>query len=144
MLRCHYPRHKSEKNARNQRGLTDGDDIPRLLSQVLERLVYHNETYHTKEAFRDTPQIRLSQTSRCQFAHSSKGFNCEDLFNLIYRVAFDTSSVDGSYALSSSCLFSSNDFYNDRKVEDLGIGKNAKDAIAIVIVSEYTVVALNS
>ncbi|KIJ89526.1 hypothetical protein K443DRAFT_16023 [Laccaria amethystina LaAM-08-1] len=34
-------------------------------------------TYYTKEAFSDTPQLLLSETSRCQFVHSSKYFKHE-------------------------------------------------------------------
>ena len=60
---------------------------------------------------------------------------------MIYCVSFDTSSVDGSHhALSSSRLFSSTNFFNkDRKVEDFGIGKNAKNVIALSIVSKYAI-----
>ncbi|EDR01672.1 uncharacterized protein LACBIDRAFT_333092 [Laccaria bicolor S238N-H82] len=105
--------------------------------------VCHNETCYTKEAFSDTPKHLLSETSRCQFAHSSKDFKHEAHSDLIYCVAFDTSSVDGSHALSSSRLFSSTDFFDkDRKVEELGIGKNTKGAIAFAIVPKYAVVAL--
>lgn len=44
--------------------------------------------------------------------------------------------------LSSSRLFSSTDFFQTEKVEDIGIGKNAKGIIAFAIVSKYGVVAL--
>ena len=43
--------------------------------------------------------------------------------------------VDGSYALSSSRLFSSTNFFtNDRKLKNLGIGKNPKGVIAYTMV----------
>jgi hypothetical protein len=99
------------------------------------------QTYYTKEDSATRPLL-LSETSRCQFAHRSKDFKHE-AHSDHSCVAFDTSNVDGSHTLSSSRLFSCTDFPNqDRKVEDLGIGKNAKGVIAFVIASKYAVVAL--
>jgi hypothetical protein len=91
----------------------------------------------------------LIDTSKCLFAHNSKDFKHEAPDDFVYCVAFDTSAapsssgISGLQSIASSKLFSSTDFFqNDKRIEDLGIGKNAKGVIALAVVSKFAVAAL--
>jgi len=100
------------------------------------------QTFYTKEAFSDDVKSLLKDSARCQFAHSTKDFKHDAHPDLIYCVAYDTSNSNAAHDLSSSRLFSSTDFFQTKKVEDLGIGKDSRGVIAFAIVSKYAVVAM--
>ena len=100
------------------------------------------QTYYTKEAFSDDTKLLLTDTSRCQFAHSSKDFKHDSHLDLIFCVSFDSAEV---ISLATSRLYSSTDFFNDNiKIEEFGIGRKARGVVAFAIVSKFAVVAVKN
>ncbi|KAI6113349.1 hypothetical protein EV401DRAFT_2058736 [Pisolithus croceorrhizus] len=68
-------------------------------------------TYYTTDGFSSDAKELLTDTTRCQFAHSSKDFKHDAHPDLIYCVGFDSSSTGASHSISSSRLYSSTDFF---------------------------------
>lgn len=102
-----------------------------------------DDTYYTTDAFSSEAKLLLKDTSKCQFAHSSKDFKHSAHDDLVYCIAFDSTGTNGMHTLSSSKLFSSTDFFDkDKKTETLGIGKNARGIVAFAIVGKFAVVAM--
>lgn len=99
------------------------------------------QTYYTKDAFGDSPQLLLSQTSRCLFGRNTK-FIKDASPDVVLCVAFDKTSTNGEHTLSASRLFSSDDYFKTSNIIDFGLGKQGRGVVALGIVSKYMVAAL--
>ncbi|KAG8905227.1 vacuolar protein sorting/targeting protein PEP1 [Tulasnella sp. 403] len=101
-----------------------------------------DDTYYTEDAFGDTPKLLLSQTSKCLFARNTKTLK-DAPPNLVLCVAFDAKTSNGKHTLSSSRLFTSEDYFKSQvNVVDFGIGRQARGVVALGIVSKFMVAAL--
>ncbi|KAJ7145743.1 signal sequence binding protein [Mycena epipterygia] len=85
--------------------------------------ICHGETYITKDAFRSPPRRILTNTIRCQFAHSNADFTPDVHSDLVY-------CIEGQHGSTSARLYSSTDFFeSEKQVEELCVGKNAQGFI---------------
>jgi hypothetical protein len=100
-----------------------------------------DQTSYTKDGFKTSHEL-LSDTTSCTFAHSSKDFKHSVPSDLIYCVAYDTSSSSPFPTLDTSRLFSSPDFFETKQIEEMDIGKNARGVVAFAVVSKFGVVAM--
>ena len=110
------------------------------LASHLKRLT-RAQTFYTTDMFSSTPKSLLAPTRSCRFAHSSKDFKHSAPGDLIFCVAWDTTS---SHDERSSKLFSSTDFFvNDKRVVNFPGGNRDSDGvIALAIVSKFAVAAV--
>ena len=86
----------------------------------------------------------LDQASKCVFAHSSKDFKHDAPSDLIFCIAWDADSADGSHSIESSRLIASTDYFGeDREVIDFGIGTRlSRGVVALGVVNKFMVAAL--
>lgn len=116
------------------------------------------QTFVTRDGFASTPQKLLSDTSRCIWAHSTKEIAQDIPKELIYCVAYESTSSatdnvlekleklassGGLRSVTDSRLYSSKDFFQKEKTYvDMGIGKNARGVVGIGAVKGFFIAAL--
>ena len=103
-----------------------------------------DETFYTTDAFRGETKLLLSQTSQCVFARSSKDLSAAPE-KLVICIAWDQSRKPGDggmHSLKESRLYSSEDWFANKKFVDMGIGKRARGVIGLGVVSKFMVAAL--
>jgi len=103
-----------------------------------------DETYYTTDAFRGETRLLLKQTSECAFARSTKAMLAAPE-KMVLCVAFDQNikpGDGGAHSYKESRLYSSNDWFANKKFVDMGIGKRARGVMGLGVVSKFMVVAL--
>ena len=86
----------------------------------------------------------LDRASKCLFAHSSKDFKHDAPSDLVFCIAWEAESKDGTHSSESSRLIASTDYFGeDRQVIDFGIGTRlSRGVVALGVVSKFMVAAL--
>ena len=103
-----------------------------------------DETFYTTDAFRGETKLMLTQTSECTFARSTKAM-VEAPEKMVLCVAFDQSMKPGdggAHDYKESRLYSSEDWFQNKKFVDMGIGKRARGVMGLGVVSKFMVAAL--
>ena len=103
-----------------------------------------DETYYSTDAFRSEPKLMLRQTSQCTFARSTKALT-EAPEKMVLCVAFDPNTKPGPGGMHSykdSLLYSSDDWFENKRFVDMGIGKRARGVMGLGVVSKFMVAAL--
>lgn len=103
-----------------------------------------DETFYTTDGFRGEIKSMLTQTSQCTFARSTKDLS-EAPEKMVLCVAFDQSQKPGNggmHSVRESRLYSSDDWFQNKKFVDMGIGKRARGVVGLGVVSKFMVVAM--
>ncbi|KAF8325469.1 Oligoxyloglucan reducing end-specific cellobiohydrolase [Cantharellus anzutake] len=103
-----------------------------------------DETFYTLNGFQTSDSL-LKQTSQCSWAHSTKDIPATTNPNLTFCVAFDKSNTGGFYSISSSRLFSSDDFFDkNQQIVDFGQlnPKASRGVVGLGVVSKFLIAAV--
>ena len=104
-----------------------------------------SQTYYTLDGFASS-KLLLERTTHCAWAHSTKEIPVTTNANLVFCVAFDKSAVEnGGLSVSSSRLFSSEDFFqNEKNIVDFGLSnpKASRGVIGLGVVSKFLIAAV--
>ncbi|GAA99449.1 hypothetical protein E5Q_06148 [Mixia osmundae IAM 14324] len=109
--------------------------------------VCYDVSFVTRDAFSSDPKKMLEHTSKCIWAHSTLEAAAdvpdEQIFCVAFEAPSDNASSGGMRSLKESRLYASTDFFDkDRRLIDLGIGKEARGLVGIGGIKKYLVVAL--
>ena len=102
------------------------------------------QTYYTTDAFNTVPELLLTPTRSCRFAHSSKDFKHSAHSDLVFCVGWDTTPTSGGLSSHTSKLFASTDFFrqDNRIIAFPGGNRGADGVVGFAIVSKFAVVAV--
>lgn len=120
------------------------------------------QTYVTQDGFASQPKLMMQDTSKCMWAHSTKEAAKDIPTELVYCVAFESTSstaantfedlidkleklasTGGMRSVTDSRLYSSTDLFQKQKTfVDMGIGRNARGVVGIGGIKGFIVAAL--